>query len=262
MEEIIDNLIQAGFPADDIMIVDGAVYVGRDAHVTLEASREMLESGDESAEQYRTTNLVGISITKICINPTTSFNSVSMLSQALNAAIDNYNALGLRLAFARGPTNGCTANITATTTSGVGSSAGFPWGGKPYGLIYIGTGLQNYSLDVNEHVITHEIGHTIGIRHSDYYNRSISCGSGGSEGDTGIGAVYIPGTPTMATIGGSLMNSCFDLSVPGEFTLSDYTAFRHLYNKPQCGDGICNGTETSDSCWADCGCHECSVRSE
>jgi len=47
-EEIVNNLIQAGFPADDIMIVDGLVYVGRDAHVTLEASREMIQvSGDQ-----------------------------------------------------------------------------------------------------------------------------------------------------------------------------------------------------------------------
>ena len=40
--EIIDNLIQAGYPADDIQVFDGQVYVGRDALVTLDASREML----------------------------------------------------------------------------------------------------------------------------------------------------------------------------------------------------------------------------
>ncbi|MBN1205629.1 MAG: protease, partial [Myxococcaceae bacterium] len=34
-EEIVSNLIEAGFPADDIMVVEDAVYVGRDAHVTL-----------------------------------------------------------------------------------------------------------------------------------------------------------------------------------------------------------------------------------
>ena len=58
-EEITSNLIEAGFRADDIMVVDGAVYVGRDAHVTLEASREMLQGGEGSQEQYRTNNLVG-----------------------------------------------------------------------------------------------------------------------------------------------------------------------------------------------------------
>ncbi|WNG45360.1 protease [Archangium minus] len=228
-QEIVSNLIEAGFPADDIMVVEDAVYVGRDAHVTLEASREMLQHGHESAEQYRTTNLVGTSVTKICVNPTSSFNSYTRLSQGLDQAIANYNSLGLRITFARGPTTGCTANITATTMSGAGGSAGFPSGGKPYGTINIGTGLNSYSLDVNEHVITHELGHAIGFRHSDYYNRNISCGSGGNEGTAGVGAILIPGTPSTATVGGSIMNSCFRSTETGEWTSSDKTALNYLY---------------------------------
>jgi hypothetical protein len=228
-EEIISNLIEAGFPADDITVVEGAVYVGRDAHVTLEASREMIQPGHESAEQYRTTNLVGTGVTRICINPTADFNSYSRLSAGLDLAIDNFNSQGLRLTFVRGPATGCTASISARTTSGVGGSAGFPKGGKPYGTINIGTGLQNYSVDVNEHVITHEIGHTIGFRHSDYYDRSISCGSGGNEGEAGVGAIHIPGTPTTATSGGSVMNSCFRSNESGEWSSSDRVALDYLY---------------------------------
>lgn len=68
-EEIVSNLVQAGFPASDIMEVDGQVYVGRDAQVSLEASREMLETDKQTQEQYRTTNLVGTSVTKICVVP-------------------------------------------------------------------------------------------------------------------------------------------------------------------------------------------------
>jgi hypothetical protein len=228
-QEIISNLVEAGFPADDIMVAEGAVYVGRDAHVTLEASREMLQPGKESAEQYRTTNLVSTTVTKICINPTSTFNSYANLSAGLDLAIGNYNALGLTFTMARGPTTGCSANITAQTTSGTGGSAGFPSGGKPYGTINIGTGLNSYSVDVNEHVITHELGHCIGFRHTDYYNRSISCGSGGNEGDAGVGAIHIPGTPTTATVGGSVMNSCFRSTETGEFTSSDKTALWYLY---------------------------------
>jgi hypothetical protein len=82
---------------------------------------------------------------------------------------------------------------------------------------------------VNEHVITHELGHTVGFRHSDYYNRAISCGSGGNEGSAGVGAIHIPGTPTGAVVGGSVMNSCFRSSENGEFTSSDRTALTTLY---------------------------------
>jgi hypothetical protein len=228
-EEIIANLIEAGFPADDIMVSGEAVYVGRDAHVTLEASREMLEPGKESLEQYRTTNLVSLSKTKICINPTSTFNSYTRLSQGLDLAIGNYTGLGLSFSMARGPTTGCSANITAQTMSGTGGSAGFPSGGNPYGTINIGTGLNTYSVDVNEHVITHELGHAVGLRHSDYYNRAISCGSGGNEGASTVGAIHIPGTPTTATVGGSVMISCFRSTETGEWTSSDKTALNYLY---------------------------------
>ncbi|WP_158622202.1 M57 family metalloprotease [Corallococcus sp. CA047B] len=230
-EEIISNLIEAGFPANDIMVAGGAVYVGRDAHVTLAASREMLQAPEESAEQYRTTNLVGTGVTKICINPTADFNSYSNLSQGLDQAITNYNERGLRITFARGPATDCTATITAQTMGGTGGQAGFPSGGLPYGNFFIGTGLNSFSVDVNEHVITHEVGHAIGFRHSDYYNRSISCGAGGDEGDAGVGAILIPGTPTTATVGGSIMNSCFRATETGEWTSSDITALNYLYTR-------------------------------
>ncbi|WP_375742068.1 zinc-dependent metalloprotease [Corallococcus interemptor] len=228
-EEIVSNLVEAGFPANDIMVVDNAVYVGRDAHVSLEASREMLQADARTAEQYRTTNLVGTSVTKICVVPTSQFNSYSRLSEGLDLAIENYNSQGLRITFARGSASDCTATISAKTTSGTGGSAGFPKGGKPYGTINIGTGLQSYSVDVNEHVITHELGHTIGFRHSDYYDRSISCGSGGDEGASNVGAIHIPGTPTTATRGGSVMNSCFSSNESGEWSSSDRTALDYLY---------------------------------
>ena len=227
-EEIVSNLVQAGFPADDIMEVDGQVFVGRDAHVTLQASREMLES-DGSAEQYRTTNLVGTGVSKICIVPTSTFNSYANLSAGLDAAIANYNARGLRITFQRGGT-GCTATISAKTTTGTGGSAGFPSGGLPYGTINIGTGLNSYSVGVNKHVITHELGHCIGFRHSDYYNRAISCGGAASnEGTAGVGAILIPGTPSTAVSGGSVMNSCFSSSSTGTWTSSDITALDYLY---------------------------------
>ncbi|MBU8894003.1 zinc-dependent metalloprotease [Corallococcus sp. M34] len=229
-QEIVSNLVKAGFPSDDVTVVDGAVYVGGDAHVTLEASREMLQSGKESQEQYRTTNLVSSTKTKICVTPTAAFANISLFSTGLNQAISRYNALGLTFQLALGPTTGCSATITAQTTTGVGGSSGFPSGGNPYGAINIGTGLTSYSQGVSTHVIMHEIGHTIGFRHSDYYNRAISCGGTASnEGTAGVGAVLINGTPATATVGGSVMNSCFRSSETGTWTGTDITALTTLY---------------------------------
>jgi hypothetical protein len=198
-QEIVDNLVQAGFDVDDIMIYDRKVYTGRDAHVTLTASREMLERDGTTQEQYRTTNLVS-GKTKICIDPTSTFNTNATLSSGLDLAIENYNVLPLVFDFARGPTTGCSANISITTTSGAGGSAGFPSGGFPYpGPVYIGTGTTAYGVDVVEHVITHELGHCIGFRHSDWYNRAISRSTGGAEPSSPPGAILISGTPSTAS---------------------------------------------------------------
>ena len=228
-QEILDNLAEAGYPSSDITIVNGLVYAGRDGHVTLGASREMAETIGAGEEQYRTTNLVGTAVSKICVVPTATFNGYSRLSAGLDLALDNYNSQNLRLTFVRGSASDCTATISAKTTSGVGGSSGFPNAGKPYGTINIGVGLQDYSADVNEHVITHEIGHTIGFRHSDYYNRAVSCGSGGNEGASNVGAILIPGTPDTARTGGSVMNSCFRSSETGEWSSSDKVALDYLY---------------------------------
>ena len=127
---------------------------------------------------------------------------------------------------------GCNARITCRLASGVtGGSSGFPSGGHPFGTINIGTGLDSsrFSTNTVEHVMTHELGHTIGFRHSDWFNRSISCGTGGSEGGAGVGAVHIANTPTGATVGGSIMNACFRTSETGEFTASDVRALNQLY---------------------------------
>ncbi|EPX55599.1 peptidase, M27 (PrtB) family [Cystobacter fuscus DSM 2262] len=238
-QQIVDNLLKAGFLADDIMVVGGKVYVGRDAEVSLAASREMLGSGDTSEEQYRTNNLVSTSLSKICINGSTFTGA---FSTALDLAIQNYDELPLTFAMARTPSTGCSFTINAVIQPGVvGGSAGFPSGGLPYHTINIGGGLSSYSVDVIEHVITHEIGHTLGFRHSDYYNRSISCGTGGNEGGADVGAILISGTPTTATVGGSLMNSCFRNVETGEFTSGDITALTVLYKQKGAAKRVIRG---------------------
>jgi Dual-action HEIGH metallo-peptidase len=226
--EIIENLEKAGFPASEIAVFEGKVYVGNDAEVSLAASREMLESTGSTQEQYRTNNLVGPGVTKICVNGSTYTGA---FSTALDLAIENYNQQGLRFTLARTPASGCSATITAQIQPGAaGGVAGFPSGGLPFPTITIFDQLSTYSTDVIEHVITHELGHTIGFRHTDYFNRAISCGAGGNEGDAGVGANHIIGTPTGATLGGSLMNACFRSTETGEFAAGDITGLKQLYS--------------------------------
>jgi hypothetical protein len=226
-QEIIDNLVQAGYPASDIAVIDGTVYVGNDAEVSLQASREMLQPSDSRREQYATNNLVSFFLSRVCINAP-GFTGV--FATALDLAIENYNQLGLSFQLARAEQGGCGFTIEGVIQPGlVGGVAGFPANLRPFGQITIGGGLSTFDVNTVEHVITHEIGHCFGFRHSDFFNRAISCGSGGDEGDAGVGANHIPNTPTGAVVGGSIMNACFRNFENGEFTGSDITSLDAMY---------------------------------
>jgi len=228
-QEIIDNLVQAGFPDSEIQVSDGKVFVGNDAEVSLAASREMLDSGGPGEEQYRTTNLVSRTLTPICINGSAFTGS---FSTALDGAIANYNAQQLTFSMRRttGSTTGCGATITMRISGPTGGSSGFPSGGRPFGTVNVGAGLSSFAVSTIRHVIMHELGHTIGFRHSDFFNHAISCGGTASnEGTAGVGATLISGTPSGATVGGSIMNACFRTTEAGAFTSTDVTAIQALY---------------------------------
>jgi len=230
-QEIIDNLVQAGYPRGDIAVIDGVVYVQNDAEVSLQASREMIEvdPAADGKEQYRTTNLVSSGITNICVNGS-AFTGV--FSTAVDNAIANYNNLRLSFHMTRtsGSTSGCSATITGKISGPVGGSSGFPSGGRPFNTINIGGGLSTFAVGTVTHVITHELGHCVGFRHSDFFDRSISCGGAASnEGQAGVGAILIPGTPSGAKVGGSIMNACFRTNETGKFTSTDVTALNALY---------------------------------
>ena len=188
--------------------------------------------GQPIEEQYRTNNLVsqGRTINVIGYTGNNSNGLDSKMRTALSWAIDNYNAININLNFTLTyGTNYSPYDIVVYRVSGAGGgSAGFPSGGAPNKYIQIQSGTSNYDTNVVEHVITHEIGHSVGLRHTDYFNRSISCGSGGNEGDGGVGAIHVPGTPTNADMN-SIMLACFGSGEDGEFGSYDVTALNYLY---------------------------------
>lgn len=234
-QEIVDNLLAADYPESEIEVRDdGVVVVGGDAVVSLEASREMIGIGghDHADEpqfrQYRTNNLVSPDVKVICVDGS---SATGTMSTALDKSIANYTSLNLSFDMVRttGSDAGCDAEIKVVVKGGAGGQSGFPAGGLPFGTVEVGKSTANYGVAVATHVLTHELGHTIGFRHTDYYNRSISCGTGGNEGDGGVGAVHIPGTPTTAVLNGSVMNSCFNGGSTGQWTSSDLAALDALY---------------------------------
>jgi len=218
--------------ADDGYLVEGDILLTEDL-LNSTPDQKLLRVGDE--EQYRTTNLVKNL-------PRTIKVLVSGLGtayvQGTDLAISRYNALGLQIKFQR-ITSG-TANITIIGFNQAPSggyitlgSSGFPTSsGEPYRQVKMNTNQYAYgtnpSVTYVGSVIQHEIGHCIGFRHTDYMDRSYSCGGAYSnEGASNVGAILIPGTPSGPNAG-SWMLAC---SNGGDrtFNTNDKTALNYLY---------------------------------
>ncbi len=241
-QEVLAALDMAGFHNDDVMITDGGYIVEGDIFLT---EQQILNLNPGShlphAEQYSTDNLVtGLPrvITMYAAEGRKGY-SPAMIA-GLDEAIARFNARGLSITFQR-ISNSRSADIVMTRLSkrderrGVLGSAGFPTAsGDPYGEIKMSGILESsygLSTDGIATIIAHEMGHCIGFRHTDYFDRSISCGgSTANEGDGGVGANHIPGTPTGADLAGngSWMLACTDGS-DRPFTSADRTALDYLY---------------------------------
>ncbi len=243
--EVIDALYGMGFNPDGIRKVEGGYLIERDILITEEfLDNPGTEHRVPGAEQYHTNNLVatgGQRTIRVYIK-TDGFlrRFAPVYGEALDLALTDYNAENLELTFQR-VSNPNQAEIVIERINflqeliGVLGSAGFPTAnGDPFNSIVLNGRMHTtYGFDREgiATVIAHEMGHCIGFRHTDYFDRSISCGGDPTdEGDGGVGANQVPGTPSGADLegNGSWMLSCSDGSAR-PFTSADKTALDFLY---------------------------------
>ena len=190
--------------------------------------------------QYRTTETVNYlssgSVTQtISIYLDPSLNNV--IGNQLNVAIQRYNDLELALIFERtqNPANAKIKIMSVYDNSDKAylMKAGFPKGGSPFNQILVNTYFYNSYTTRNDvaSTLTHEIGHCIGLRHTDYMNRVFSCGvkpgENPNEGSGNSGVIHIPGTPGTPEAN-SFMLACSDGS-DRQFTSNDIIALKTLY---------------------------------
>ncbi len=230
--EVLQQIKALGFGTDHVIkeedhyIVEGDIILHKEdlAGATRQALLRIA-----GVEQYHTFNLVTGLPRTITISTSGSINSG--FSSAIDAAIARYNAENLGLTFQR-VSSGGSINIRIVNTGQYIASAGFPTSsGDPYNEIkYAKKYTSGYSAGFMTTVLAHEIGHCIGFRHTDYMNRSYSCGSGGNEGQetSGVGAVHIPGTPT-GPDPNSWMLACLGASTDRPFNANDKVALNYLY---------------------------------
>jgi hypothetical protein len=232
--EVKQMVYDAGFHTDNIVKEGEDYLVEGDIKLSTAELKAMANPSYSNnlivgnAEHYRTTNLVsGTRTISVSLN-TSQANFIS----ATDEAIRRYNALPLRIKFQRVSGNANINIVTYYQVSNTLGSAGFPSGGNPFNQIRMNTYWYTPSIASNAlaTTIAHEMGHCIGMRHTDYANRAYSCGSGGNEGASTVGAVYIPGTPTGPSAG-SWMLACGSTasSFNRPFTSADQTALNYIY---------------------------------
>lgn len=229
-QEVISKVSSLGFNTNGIQKIKEGYLVEGDIILTPEELNQPSTSPNlliANEEQYRTRKLV----TGLPRNITVSLNTTATpFPAALTEAISRYNAEGLQLTFTQISGNADIDIVTYYQVSNVLGSAGFPSGGNPYGTINMNTYWYNSGTSVNylATIIAHEMGHCIGMRHTDYMNRAYSCGSGGNEGSGGVGAIHIPGTPT-GPDANSWMLACIGGGVNRPFNANDKVALNYLY---------------------------------
>lgn len=239
-KRIINKLVKLGFATEEgLSLFEDGYLVENDILLTENQIDKLLLSqvnGDNTQKQYRTNNLVnGTRTLSVFMDP--AFGS--FMQNAFNDAIGRYNAMNLRLNFTR--TNNAITNdieiIAFFENSDVlGISAGFPVNGNPANTIKLNTRYYNDSSRRADAATTiaHEIGHAIGFRHTDFMNRSFSCGGNAvNEGTAGVGANLINGTPS-GPVSNSWMLACSN-NTNRPFVLSDEIALYNIYGRNTLG---------------------------
>jgi len=229
--DLVAQINALGFDASEAYATEGGYIVEGDIFLSdedLNKPMDLFQSllfGEE--EQYHTTNLVTglpreITIRVVSTMPTS-------IHTATTNAIARYNAEGLQLTFRKVTSGGNIVIKKAPNGAQYIASAGFPSGGNPYSQIMFNNNYSNWNANTLTSIIAHEVGHCIGYRHTDYMDRSYSCGGGYyNEGSGGVGAIHISGTPT-GPDAASWMLACIGNGTNRPFNNNDKTALSSLY---------------------------------
>ena len=218
-------------------LVEGDIFLADEDLLIQPRSPNVMIAQEEHYRTFKIVNALSYPTIKVNLNKNSS-GYQRVFSAALNEAIKRFNTLNLKVKFQHGNAAHAHINLNIYNEgSSTLASAGFPTNnGAPYNSIrlnayHFSTSTSAANINYIATILTHELGHCIGFRHTDYKNRAFSCGGTTSnEGETitGVGAVHIPGTPTDANAG-SWMLACIGSGTNRPFNFNDIKALNYVY---------------------------------
>jgi hypothetical protein len=227
--EDIRAMVQAmGFRGDLVQDFGSYVLVEGDIRITKDELRAAPRSASRNPKgprfQYRTSNTVGSpKIQQIVVSLAGVAGTV--WETPARDALAQWNAVsGSYVKMVEGSPADIAVSTTCTS-SNVAAYASFPSGGNPGSTVYVNT-CFGYTIGYSARLrnVVHELGHTIGFRHTNYVQNGETAGTDG--------AIQISGTPSSGGDGSSVMNGGTALNTWAGFSSYDQTATRALYPLP------------------------------
>ncbi|KZS38073.1 hypothetical protein AWE51_18685 [Aquimarina aggregata] len=230
-----------------IVITSGDMAIDVDRFLAIPSNQ-----GGLNAKQYRSQFLIDTdkypTVDIIAFIGEGPFGLSQLAQDGLVAAVQNWNEvsskLELTLTFTTEPTfDSDVFEIRVNTASDINSDglADFPNAeGKPGPFVLINSRVNANFPDGFEHLLTHEIGHAIGFRHTDWNSRQ-SCVDQGLETESTVendlpvpSIIFgtLPSIPGILEQENSIMNACFNFrTTDGELNFNDRSGLRFLYPK-------------------------------
>lgn len=217
-----------GFRADMIEDHGDFVLVEGDIHLTRAQLRAVPLGSDNPLRprfQYHTTGLVSpYNVHDIRVDLSALDNLPGGWASATREALTHWNGISNSYVLM---TEGGPADVTVRASCispVVAAYASFPEGGNTGPNIYVNACFGSTTHAQRVRIMVHELGHTLGFRHSNYVQNGETAGT--------EGAVHVANTPTSGNDPASVMNGGTASASWAGFSAGDVTAVQAMYPVP------------------------------